>query len=177
MIKRVFLSIFMALLVALPCVFAVIDLSDFPHMFLGDVRVVVGRAAKAEDVLGSIDIMATLQHRVGSSRRLKGAVLDTEVLDLASMNSIVVGGPCINSAAARLMGFPTNCLEGFEMGKGIIKLYEFDNGNYALLAAGTTALDTRRVTTVLANYDAYALNGMEMVITGLSISNINVNPK
>ncbi|MBR9691387.1 hypothetical protein GOV06_01250 [Candidatus Woesearchaeota archaeon] len=149
-------------------------LEDFPTMFLKDVRVVVGRAASAEDVIGAVDIMAALQQRAGKSIRLGGAVLDTELEDLEAQNTIIVGGPCINSAAAKVMGYPENCLEGFEMGKGIIKLYEFDNGNIALLAAGTTALDTRRVTTVLAKYDEFALSGTEMVVTGVSISDTNI---
>jgi len=172
--KRAILGLFLALVLVSPA-FAAFDLGDFPNPFLDDMRVVVGKAAKAEDVLGAIDIVASLQQRVGRGRRLEGAILDTEVESLESMNSIVVGGPCINSAAARLMGWPENCLEGFELGKGIIKMYEFGNGNYALLAAGTTALDTRRVTTVLANYNDYALSGTEMIITGVSIKDVGVN--
>ena len=175
MIKKLFLSVLIALLVISPVL--AVDLSNFPEVFLEDVRIVVGRSAAAEDVIGAIDIMAALQQRVGTYRRLGRAMLDTEVEDLESSNTIVVGGPCINSVAARLMGYPTNCLEGFELGRGIIKIYEFDNGNYALLAAGTTALDTRRVTSVLANYKDFALTGNEMMVTGFSIIDIKVNPK
>ena len=154
-----------------------LDLKSFPDMFLGEVRVIVGKSAAAEDVVGAIDIMATLQQKAGRFKKLDNAMLDSEVVKLDSKNSIIVGGPCINSAAARVMGFPENCMEGFEMGKGIIKLYEFDNGKVALLAAGTTALDTRRVTTVLANYKDYSLSGEEMAIAGLNINEINVNAK
>jgi len=175
MIKKVLIGILFAILIAFPAY--AIDLSDFPNMFLGDVRIIVGRAAKAEDVLGAIDITVALQQRLGRNRRLEGAVLDTEVDDLSAKNAIIVGGPCINSAAAKIMGYPQNCLEGFELGKGIIKLYELETGNYILLAAGTTALDTRRVTSVLANYNEYALSGNEMIITGMSISQVNVDIK
>ncbi len=165
----------MLILIAIP-VFAA-DLEDYPEVFLKDVVVVVGRAAKAEDVIGAIDIVASLQQRLGKSRRLEGAILDTEVEDLESRNYIVVGGPCINSAAARLMGWPENCMEGFELGKGFIRMYEFDNGNHAILAAGTLAIDTRRVTSVLANYDDYAFSGKEMIVTGLSISDVIIESK
>ena len=173
--KKIIISVLIVLLVASSAI--ALDLSSFPNMFLDEVRVVVGKSAAAEDVVGAIDIMAALQQRAGRFRRLDNAILDTEVRSLDSKNSIIIGGPCINSAAARVMGFPENCMEGFEMGKGVIKLYEFDNGKLALLAAGTTALDTRRVTTVLSNYKDYDLDGMEMVIAGLNINNINVNTK
>ncbi len=152
-----------------------LDLSDFPTIFLDEVRVVVGKSAAAEDVVGAIDIVATLQQRMGTLRRIGGAVLDTEVEDLEAMNTIVVGGPCINSAAAKLMNYPENCLEEFEAGKGLIRIYEFDNGKIALLAAGTTALDTRRVTSVLANYGDYILSGGEMIVTGVSINDVRIN--
>ncbi|MBW2996217.1 hypothetical protein KY332_02845 [Candidatus Woesearchaeota archaeon] len=175
MVNKVFLGILVMLLLVSPVL--AVDLSNFPGVFLDEVRVVVGRSAKAEDVLGAIDIVAALQQRVGTCKRVGGAVLDTEVESLESMNTIVVGGPCINSAAARLLGYPENCLEGFEMGKGIIRIYEFDTGKYGLLAAGTTALDTRRVTSVLANYNDYALSGAEMMVTGLSISDIEIDSK
>ena len=173
--KKIIIGVIIVLMV---CTSAVaLDLSSFPDMFLDEARVIVGKSAAAEDVVGAIDIMAALQQRAGRFKRLDHAVLDTEVMELDSKNSIVVGGPCINSAAARLMGFPENCMEGFEFGKGVIRLYEFDNGKIALLAAGTTALDTRRVTTVLANYNDYSLDGMEMVIAGLNINNIDVTPR
>lgn len=173
--KYILNAILISLLIISP-VFAV-DLSDFPNMFLDDVRIVVGRSANAEDVIGAIDVIVALQQRVGKSYRLGGAVLDTEVENLADKNTIVVGGPCINSMAAQLLNYPQNCLEGFELGKGTIKLYEFNNGNVALLAAGATALDTRRVTTVLANYPDYALKGAEITITGFTIADIQVNSK
>jgi len=73
------------------------------------------------------------------------------------------------------MSYPRNCLSGFEQGKGIIKLYEFQNGKIALLVAGTTALDTRRVTTVLSNYKDYQLTGKEMVISEINLNHVNVN--
>ena len=171
MIKRVLIGILAFLLVVSP-VFAC-DLSSFPDMFLDGARIVVGRAADPEDVLGAVDVAVALQQRMGNNRRIDKAMMDPEVEDLTSQNTIVVGGPCINSLAAELMGYPENCLEGFEYGKGMIKLYEFENGNVALLAAGTTALDTRRVTTVLSNYDEFALNGNDMVVTGFTIKDID----
>jgi hypothetical protein len=102
--------------------------------------------------------------------------LASEVSDIKAQNSIVVGGPCVNPAAATLMGNPANCAAGFEEGKAMIKLFEFDNGNVAMLVAGYSALDTRRATTVLAQYKQYAdqLVGDEVVVTGTTLSDIKV---
>jgi hypothetical protein len=172
MIKRGLLGFVMLIVVVSPVL--ALDLSEFPGMFTDNVRIVVGKSADAEDVVGAIDIMTTLQQRSGCGVKVGHSVLDTEVDELSSMNTIIVGGPCINSAAAKIMGYPQNCLEGFELNKGIIRLYEFDNGNIALLAAGTLAVDTRRVTNVLSNYQDFALNGNEMVVTGVSINDIKI---
>lgn len=156
------------------------DLSDFPEMFLedGDIKensvIIVGKASHAEDVLGSIDIALMLQRKAGN-KNLDLARLDTEVKDISAYRSIVVGGPCINSIAANLMGYPQNCMQGFEIGKAFIKLYEFDNDKFSILIAGTTALDTRRATYVLSYYDDYDLEGSERIVSGLSTSDIKIN--
>ncbi|MBW2988625.1 hypothetical protein KY318_03875, partial [Candidatus Woesearchaeota archaeon] len=102
------------------------------------------------------------------------AKLASEIADVTAQNLIVVGGPCANSVASKLLGNPTNCAEGFEEGKAIIKLIE-NGDNVALLVAGYSADDTRRATTVLANYEDYALSGTEMVVTGTSLTDITVS--
>jgi len=103
------------------------------------------------------------------------AVLDTEVASLTAQNTIVVGGPCANSLAAELMGNPAQCTEGFEMGKAMIRLFEHDNENVALLVAGYSAMDTRRAARVVANYDQYDnFAGSELEVTGTSLTDIQV---
>ena len=62
------------------------------------------------------------------------AVLDTDAGSLTK-NMIVVGGPCVNTVAASLMGNPASCAEGFEEGKAMIKSYD-RSGKSALLVAG-----------------------------------------
>ncbi len=96
-----------------------------------------------------------------------------------SQNMILVGGPCINPAAATIMGSSTPmCGEesGIEPGTAIIKLFEND-GNVAMLVAGYNADDTRRAAKVVAEYENYAaqLTGMEVVVTGTSMSDIEVS--
>ena len=66
----------------------------------------------------------------------------------------MVGGPCVNTAAAELLGNPDPCYEGFEEGKAMIKL--FDNGDHvALLVAGYSGLDTRAAARYLADYSSH----------------------
>lgn len=106
------------------------------------------------------------------------AMLDSEVADVNAQNWIGVGGPCANSAVAAAMGVAgtiPECLEGFEEGKAMIKLYDLTGGNVAMVVAGATALDTRRASRVLANYEDYALSGAEVEVTGTSLSDIAVS--
>jgi hypothetical protein len=89
---------------------------------------------------------------------------DSEVDSVTAQNVIVVGGPCVNTVAAGLLGNPADCAAGFEVGKAMVKL--FDNGNnVALLVAGMTGEDTRVASKVLANYQDYNLTGTEVEVT------------
>lgn len=122
---------------------------------------------KSSETAGSEDGALTTQEvnpiAVGSAK------LASEVSNVAGQNMIVVGGPCANSVAAQLMGNPSPCNAGFEEGKAIVKLYE--NGDkVAMLIAGATALDTRRASRVIADFDAYEgkLSGMEVEVAGTS---------
>ncbi|MFH1849204.1 MAG: hypothetical protein ABH879_03370 [archaeon] len=101
--------------------------------------------------------------------------LDREVTDITAQNAIVVGGPCANTATAVLMGNPANCVEGFEEGKAKIKLFS-NAGKVGMLVAGYSALDTRRATTVVANFASYTdeLVGEEVEVTGTSLTDISV---
>jgi len=177
MIKKGFIGICIFLLVI--SIAAAADLSQFPQMFVragkADVVIIIGKAAGAEDVIGAIDVVTMLQYVTGQNRQLEIARLDSEIEDLYAQNSIVVGGPCANAAAARLLGFPKNCLKGFEVGSGIIKLFEFQTGMKSILVAGMTAVDTRRAATVLASYDDYNLTGTEMRVSGVSLTDVYIN--
>lgn len=102
------------------------------------------------------------------------AKLDSEVASpLATNNLVVVGGPCVNTVAAALLGNPTTCTTGFTQGKAKIKLFE-NNGNVALLVAGYDAMDTRRAARVLTNYHDYTLSGSEVEVTGTSLTQLSV---
>ena len=95
------------------------------------------------------------------------------------MNMIVVGGPCINSAAAALMGSSEPlCGEasGLQEGQGMLKLFE-NGDNVAMLVAGWSKADTRRATRVASGYEDWAdkLVGSEVIVTGTSMSDIDVS--
>ena len=94
------------------------------------------------------------------------AKLASEISDIKSVSSILVGGPCANAAAATVMGNPTDCTAGFEPGVGRIELFEHANGNVAMLVAGYSALDTRNAAQVIANYGDYKgqLKGMKVTV-------------
>ncbi len=101
-----------------------------------------------------------------------------EIADIENQNLLVVGGPCANSVAATLMGNPANCAEGFEPGKGIIKLFEHSNGNAALLVAGYSGADTRLASLVVADrtqLTRQATGVDEIIVQGTSLSQVTIS--
>ena len=103
------------------------------------------------------------------------ARLDTDVANTwRNNNVIVVGGPCVNSVAAELMGNPENCAEGFSEGRATIRLFE-QNNNVAMLVAGYSAADSVRAATVVANYRQHNnFAGTEVEVSGTSMANLQV---
>ena len=90
--------------------------------------------------------------------------LASEVPNINAVNSILVGGPCANAAAAEVLGNPADCTEGFEPGVGRVEMYDVGTGNVAMLVAGFAAADTRDATAVVANYQDYTLAGDKMEV-------------
>lgn len=160
------------------------DLSEYPEMFLVKVsdktylnaQIVVGNNAASSDVIGAIDIATSLNYHTKSSDSKENsieAVLASEIRGQElNKNLILVGGPCINSATAVIMGYPKDCADGFYKGKAIIKLYE-NNGFNALVIAGMTAEDTKLAAKVLAD-NLYDFKGKEIEVAGTSIKDIKI---
>jgi hypothetical protein len=98
--------------------------------------------------------------------------LASEVADITQFNAIVVGGPCANPISAQLMGNPEPCWESIS--KGVAKIYGHANGNVALLAAGRSGQDTRRVARALATGQIASVNSKEAEISGTSLTDISV---
>ena len=93
------------------------------------------------------------------------AKLDSEVMDkVGSDNLIVIGGPCANSVAAKLMGNPDPCYKDFKEGESLIKLFE-EGDAVSMLVAGMSAADTRKASEIVKNHkDVAGFEGMEITI-------------
>ena len=100
--------------------------------------------------------------------------LDSEVADVTAPNVVAVGGPCVNTVAAELLGNPATCTEGFTPGKARVKLFEHANGNVAMLVAGYSGADTRLAGKVVA-HRASDLSGMEVEVSGTSYTDAVVS--
>ncbi len=101
------------------------------------------------------------------------ARLDSEIAAVNAQNLIVVGGPCVNTIAADLLGNPADCTEGFTPGNARVKLFEHTNGNMAMLVAGYSGADTRLAGKVIAS--GRALFGDEVVIEGTTTADATVS--
>jgi hypothetical protein len=102
------------------------------------------------------------------------AVLDEDAESM-NKNMIVVGGPCVNTVAAGLMGNPASCAEGFEAGKAMLKYFD-RSGKVALLVAGYDAEDTLGAAYVLADSGSYSgLSGDEVEVVVTSLDQIKIN--
>ncbi|MBI2627547.1 hypothetical protein HYW72_01305 [Candidatus Nomurabacteria bacterium] len=113
------------------------------------------------------EVGATTTEAVTVQRIEVGAAkLASEVSNVMAQNTILVGGPCANAAAATVLGNPTDCTAGFEPGVGRIELFEHSNGNVAMLVAGYGAVDTRNAAAVVANYKDYksSLKGTKVTV-------------
>lgn len=119
-----------------------------------------------------IEAGATTTDAVTVQRIEVGAAkLASEVADVKAQNTILVGGPCANAAAATVMGNPADCTAGFEPGVGKIELFEHANGNVAMLVAGYSAVDTRNAAAVVANYKDYKANLKGTKVTVKKVNN------
>ncbi|MDP3989675.1 MAG: hypothetical protein Q8Q01_00540 [archaeon] len=111
--------------------------------------------------------LVTVEGVVGASK------LDSEIASVSAQNLIVVGGPCVNTVAAELLGNPADCTEGFRPGVSRVKLFTHANGNVAMLVAGFSGQDTRNAGGFLATR-ASELTGDEVELEGTTSSDLTV---
>jgi|SRR3989344_4375062 len=83
------------------------------------------------------------------------AKLASEVEDLSSIDSILIGHACDNPLVAEVKGIKNNCRSGYESGAGFIEAYEFPNGKVSLVITGNTVKDTRNAAKALSFYGYY----------------------
>ena len=174
-----------------------VDLSKYPQMFLRDGKFdglfVLGKKANTESFLALGDLATSLQYssktqsivsngpiKVISMQRIQvgNTVLDSKINKINGNNYIIIGGPCQNSIASKLLNNPTPCDKNIPKGKGIIKTFKYDD-KVAIIVYGDSASDTRRAAMVLANYEDYTddLKGSEVIISGngLRVTDISSN--
>ena len=128
-------------------------------------------AAAVTTSAAATDAVTVTPMSVGTSK------LDTEVTSITAQNAIIVGGPCVNKAAAAALGlsYPAcGASSGIPENQAIIKLVTHTNGKVALVVAGWEADDTRRASRVIAQPDKYSLSGDEIVVSGTSMTDISV---
>ncbi len=100
--------------------------------------------------------------------------LDSEIADVEAQNLIAIGGPCVSTVAAELLGSPADCTEGFTPGKARVKLFEHANGNVAMLVAGYSGADTRLAGKVIA-HRWQELSGTEAEVEGTTYSDATIS--
>ena len=99
--------------------------------------------------------------------------LDSEIASAGAQNLVVVGGPCVNTVAAELLGNPAQCAEGFTPGKARVKLFE-NGANVAMLVAGYSGADTRLAGKVVA-HRWKELTGSEVEIEGTTQTDATIS--
>ena len=97
-------------------------------------------------------------------------IKDSEISSVSSKNLIVIGGSCVNSVAAELLGgaaceaaFTTK--SGVKAGEALIKSFARSDGKVALLVAGYNAEDTTKAATYLTNKGANTTVGAALKVT------------
>ncbi|MBS3088164.1 hypothetical protein J4402_00115 [Candidatus Pacearchaeota archaeon] len=92
----------------------------------------------------------------GSTSTIGVAITDAEVSQASNKNLVVVGGSCVNSVAADLLGSSTplcgadwETATGVGAGSYLIQTFERTGGNVATLVAGYNAGDTQNAATAL----------------------------
>ncbi|MFC1741175.1 hypothetical protein ACFL3V_01420 [Nanoarchaeota archaeon] len=150
---------------------------EYPDsQILPQVFVTFDKTHTMEGGAGTITVEKPQRIDIGS------AVLASQVSDPTAVNVISVGGSCINSVTAEIMGltYPAcGADSGLSADEGIVKLYE-SGDNVAIVVAGWEAEDTTRATRVLADFKTYQeagqLVGTEVKVTGTSATEFTVSP-
>jgi hypothetical protein len=105
------------------------------------------------------------------------SVLDTEVSSVADKNLIVVGGSCVNSVAANLLGGAL-CGADFQSSTGVgsgqflVQTFDRTGGNVATLVAGYDAGDTQNGAKFLTTQTVDTMVGKKYVGTSSTTASL-----
>jgi len=122
-----------------------------PEDYADDDRVIL--SVPSEQVYATISVLGQGEEIVDESKPQFGSIIvkDTEISSVSSKNLIVVGGSCINTVAAKLLGSDVplcgaDWTAKTDVGEGhfLIKEYTspYNSEKVALLVAGYNAEDT-----------------------------------
>ncbi len=154
-----------------------IDISDYPHMFVSGTTFqptyVIGDEAPSLDVVSATIISTAIAQYPQYDVKIGTSKIASEIINIKKINAIVIGNPCINSAAAELEGNPTFCYQGLEGGRGYVKIFS-NNGKYQLLITGISAEDRKAMAEFLAEKDLEDLAVTEYSISTFSGSKTKV---
>ena len=108
-----------------------------------------------EDQLRELYIDVLNKKKDKAAKTILDTALDSK--SILNKNLIIVGGPCVNSAAAYFYGYPEDCAEGFAPGRAKIELFRNGRG-IAMIVAGFSAEDTQTAGNILSHYEDYSSN-------------------
>lgn len=181
----------MIFLLLIPLVFA-FDLSYYPDYFIFnrsvDAILVIGDNSLDEGAALNIisglklsefysDEISTDDAKVMSFASKNPLKRSKDLKSLYEKNIIIVGGPCANPFAARIMNRPSKwpeCAEGFKQDFAIVKLYN-NYDKYQLLVAGYEAKDTLSASKMFINFTKYDFVGKKMEINTYNVDNPKIH--
>jgi len=148
------------------------DLYYYPDFYIANgtliLGIVVGSFAPTSDIIGAIEIASSIKEKFNQSP----ALLLSSQISNPNKNLIMIGNVCQNSAIEKISS-TSNCQYNLERGQGILQLFN-NNGHVQIIASGYSGIDVRRATRVLAEWDKYKVHGTKLLITGTTLSDINV---
>ena len=88
-------------------------LEDYPAPFIQNGKLnallVIGSMAKPIDNIAVTGIAMSLQREMTEKVAVNAVVFDRDVKNISAQNLIIVGGPCVNTVAAELLGNKPDC--------------------------------------------------------------------
>ncbi len=180
-------KIILIFIILIPIVLA-FDLTEYPNFFINnrtiDTILVIGDnnidAPAALNIINGLKLSEYYLGRNFSEAKILNFIYEKplkrpgDITNLYEKNIIIVGGPCANPIAARIMNEPTTwpeCASGFKQDFAKIRLYN-NYGKYQLLIAGYDAKDTLAASTAFINFTEYDLKGKEIEVNTYNTENI-----
>ncbi|MBI4452277.1 hypothetical protein HY637_02520 [Candidatus Woesearchaeota archaeon] len=102
---------------------------------------------------------------------MSSAKLASEIDDLKSVNSILIGHACGNPLIMKVRESDNDCRVGYEEGIGSIEAYEFPNGKVSVVVTGYSPNDTANAAQVLGMYGHFSSSFRGKKITVKKVNN------